>query len=249
MLSESVNQSLDEYVAQHLGIGESFMADNPRDVQSSIEDENDVALDWQAEAQRRTKRAAATRLLQDGAMLAWSQRALLGRLLSAKVLGLGGVAAAGFVLAPKALGLYRKRFQPQRGTLQGSPISPLLTNLYMTPFDREMNGQGLRLIRYCDDFIIQCRTEAEAGAALRAAEKALAGRRLKLHPLKTRIVRPEDEFEFLGRQLERLKKAVRGLMKSPEDNVRYYVLCRGCAKGVEVFGGDPLTEARGVYVV
>jgi len=57
------------------------------------------------------------------------------------------------------------------------------------------------------------------------------------------------EFDLSQRQLERLKKAVRGVMKAREDNVRYYVLCRGCAKGVEVFGGNPLTEARGVYVV
>lgn len=73
--------------------------------------------DWQAEARRRTKRAAATRLLQDGALLAWSQRAALGRLLSAKVLGVGGLAAAGFVLAPKALELYRRCFERRRGTL------------------------------------------------------------------------------------------------------------------------------------
>ena len=57
------------------------------------------------------------------------------------------------------------------------------------------------------------------------------------------------EFDVSQRHLERLKRAVRGIMKRPEDNVRYYVLCRCCAKGVEVFGGNPLTEARGCYVV
>lgn len=57
------------------------------------------------------------------------------------------------------------------------------------------------------------------------------------------------EFDLSQRQLERLKKAVRGVMKAKEDNVRYYVLCRACAKGVEMFGGSPLTEARKVYVV
>jgi RNA-directed DNA polymerase len=198
LLSESVNQSLDDYVARQLGVsgGESFGADDLGDAPAGIE-ESDSVSDWQAEARKRTKRAAATRMLQDGALLAWSQRALLGRLLSAKVLGLGGL-AAGFVLAPRAMELYRRRFQTQRGTLQGSPISPLLTNFYMTPFDSEMTKQGWRLIRYCDDFVIQCRTEAAADAALRAAEKALAGRRLKLHPSKTRIVPPEGEFEFLG---------------------------------------------------
>jgi RNA-directed DNA polymerase len=199
LLNESVNQSLDDYVARQLGVsgGESFGADDLGDAQACVE-ESDSVSDWQAEARKRTKRAAATRLLQDGALLAWSQRALLGRLLSAKLLGLGGLAAAGFVLAPKAKELYHRRFQAQRGTLQGSPISPLLTNFYMTPFDGEMTRQGWRLIRYCDDFVVQCRTEAEAGAALRAAEKALAGRRLKLHPSKTRVVPPEGEFEFLG---------------------------------------------------
>lgn len=68
----------------------------------------------------------------------------------------------------------------------------------MTPFDRELTAQGLRLIRYCDDFVIQCRTEAEAQQALRAAEKALGERRLRLHPEKTRIISPSGEFEFLG---------------------------------------------------
>ena len=68
----------------------------------------------------------------------------------------------------------------------------------MTPFDRELTAKGLRLIRYCDDFVIQCRTEADAQTALRAAEDALAERRLKLHPEKTRIVAPDGEFEFLG---------------------------------------------------
>lgn len=202
MLRESVNQSLDDYVAQQLGVvggGEGFMADDLNGVQASVESQGNASvLDWQTEAQRKTKRAAVMRLLQDGALLALSQRALLGRLLSMKVLGLGGLAAAGVMLAPKALGLYRSYFQMQRGTLQGSPISPLLTNFYMTPFDREIAEQGFRLIRYCDDFVIQCRTQAEAEAALRAAEKALAGRSLKLHELKTRVVPPKTELEFLG---------------------------------------------------
>lgn len=57
------------------------------------------------------------------------------------------------------------------------------------------------------------------------------------------------EFELSQRQLERLKRAVRAVMKAHEDNVRYYVLCRSCAKSVEVFGGSPLTEVKGVYVV
>jgi RNA-directed DNA polymerase len=114
------------------------------------------------------------------------------------VLGLGGLAVAAAVLTPKAVSACRDYLHPRLGTLQGAPLSPLLTNLYMTPFDREITGQGFRLIRYCDDFVIQCRTEQEAQSALRAAEQALAGRRLRLHPDKTGVVSPNGEFEFLG---------------------------------------------------
>jgi RNA-directed DNA polymerase len=136
--------------------------------------------------------------VQNGALLAVSERALLGRLLGMKLLGAGGLALAAACLVPRAVNIYRNHFQPQLGTLQGAPISPLLTNIYMTPFDAALTSQGCRLIRYCDDFVIQCRSEEEAQAALSAAEKALAARRLKLHPQKTRVVPPVGDFEFLG---------------------------------------------------
>ena len=57
------------------------------------------------------------------------------------------------------------------------------------------------------------------------------------------------ECDLSPRQLARMEKAVRAVMKPHEDNVRYYQLCRSCAKGTEVFGGQPLTERKEVYVV
>ena len=57
------------------------------------------------------------------------------------------------------------------------------------------------------------------------------------------------ECDLSQRQLERMAKAVHAIIKKHEDNVRYYQLCRSCAKGTEVFGGTPLTERREVYVV
>jgi hypothetical protein len=115
-----------------------------------------------------------------------------------KFLGVGGLAVTAAVFAPKAVRAYRDRFHPKFGTPQGAPISPLLTNAYMTPFDSALTSQGWRLIRYCDDFVVQCRGKEEAQSALIAAEAALSARRLKMHPEKTRIVAPSDEFEFLG---------------------------------------------------
>lgn len=57
------------------------------------------------------------------------------------------------------------------------------------------------------------------------------------------------ECDLTPRQLQRLVKDVRALIKPHEDNVRYYGLCRSCARGAEVFGGRPLTERKEVSVV
>jgi RNA-directed DNA polymerase len=198
---ENVNQTVDTYIAQSLGLDQeaSLLTDEPLPLPPALHDDGSHSgFDLQASTQQRARRAAVKRFFQDGALLALSQRAVLGRILSAKVLGLGGLAVGAALLAPKSRGLYRQYFQTPLGTLQGAPLSPLLANFYMTPFDREFTSQGFRLIRYCDDFVAQCRTEEEAQAALRAAERCLAGRRLRLHPDKTRIVSPDGEFEFLG---------------------------------------------------
>lgn len=200
LLRESINQSMDDYVAEHLGVsvGEDYLNNELIFQAEGKEADEHSLMETRAAHQRQTRREAVKRLAKDGALLAVSQRAVLGRLLSAKVLGLGSLVVAAAVLTPRAVTACRNYFHPRLGTLQGAPLSPLLTNFYMTPFDREMTAQGFRLIRYCDDFVIQCRTEQEAQSALRAAEHGLAARRLRLHPDKTGIVPPGSEFEFLG---------------------------------------------------
>lgn len=57
------------------------------------------------------------------------------------------------------------------------------------------------------------------------------------------------ECDLSPRQLARMEKAVRAVMKPKEDNVRYYQLCRSCVQSAEVFGGQPVTERKDVYVV
>jgi len=57
------------------------------------------------------------------------------------------------------------------------------------------------------------------------------------------------ECDLTQRQLGRMEKAVRAVMKKHEDNVRYYRLCHSCAQGAEVFGGQPITERKELYVV
>ena len=40
-----------------------------------------------------------------------------------------------------------------KGTPQGGPLSPLLSNIYLTPYDRELENRGLRFVRYADDCV------------------------------------------------------------------------------------------------
>jgi RNA-directed DNA polymerase len=88
------------------------------------------------------------------------------------------------------------------GTPQGGVISPLLSNIYLHAFDRAMTQRGIgELVRYADDFVVLCRSEREANAALRSVGEILAALGLQLHPDKTKVVDLRDGregFDFLG---------------------------------------------------
>jgi group II intron reverse transcriptase/maturase len=90
----------------------------------------------------------------------------------------------------------------ERGTPQGGVISPLLSNILLTPFDREMRAQGYQLTRYADDWVLTCESEEEAQAAVMTAERILAQLGVQLHPQKTRIVHIHCGFEFLGYKIK-----------------------------------------------
>lgn len=93
---------------------------------------------------------------------------------------------------------------PSTGTAQGNPISPLLANAFLHWLDRLWVGRGSRLgelVRYCDDLVILCRTEAQAREAHRRVETILGRLGLRLNPQKTRIVQltgGREGFDFLG---------------------------------------------------
>ena len=106
-----------------------------------------------------------------------------------------------------------KRLPTERGTPQGSVISPLLSNILLTPFDREMRRKGYRLTRWADDWVVTCKTRSEAQAALAAAKRILQQLGVVLHEEKTRIVHAKHGFEFLG---YKLKKGTRPLQLSAQ---------------------------------
>jgi group II intron reverse transcriptase/maturase len=102
-----------------------------------------------------------------------------------------------------------KRLPTERGTPQGGVISPLLSNILLTPFDREMRRKGYRLTRYADDWLVTCESRREACAALEAATGILEKLGVTLHTEKTRIVHVRHGFEFLGYKIKRGSRPLR----------------------------------------
>jgi len=104
----------------------------------------------------------------------------------------------------------------RRGIPQGSPISPLLANLYMRRFVLGWKKLGLeqslgsRIVTYADDLVILCRRGKAEEALLRLRQ--LMGRlKLTVNEEKTRICKvPEGEFDFLGYTFGRMYSAKTG---------------------------------------
>jgi RNA-directed DNA polymerase len=102
------------------------------------------------------------------------------------------------------------------GTPQGGVISPLLANVYLNELDRiwtRTHSHLGQLVRYADDFVILCRTRAQAEAALQQVREILARLRLTLHPAKTRLVEMglgKKGFEFLGCHLRIVRSHFKG---------------------------------------
>ena len=95
-----------------------------------------------------------------------------------------------------------RRLPTERGTPQGGIVSPLLSNILLTPFDREMRRRGYRLTRYADDWLITCRTRRQACKALGEAKRILAQLGVTLNIGKTRVVHVRYGFEFLGYKIK-----------------------------------------------
>ena len=94
-------------------------------------------------------------------------------------------------------------FPTERGTPQGGVVSPLLSNIFLTPFDREMRRRGYQLTRFADDWVITCKSAAEARAAIATARKVLEQLGVQLNSRKTRMVHVRHGFEFLGYKIKR----------------------------------------------
>lgn len=105
-----------------------------------------------------------------------------------------------------------ERWTPTKGTPQGAVLSPLLANIYLHPMDLRLLRSGYEMVRYADDFVVMCRSEAEAQAALAAIRRHCNACGLTLHAEKTQVgncLIPGQGFEFLGYRFEAGRRWVR----------------------------------------
>jgi retron-type reverse transcriptase len=91
-------------------------------------------------------------------------------------------------------GLTSQRFQ---GTPQGSPLSPLLSNIVLDELDKELESRGHRFVRYADDAVLLVRSEE----AVQRVEQSITGfienrMKLKVNREKSRVCYPW-ELNFL----------------------------------------------------
>jgi len=90
-------------------------------------------------------------------------------------------------------------YKTATGTPQGGTLSPLVANIYLDYYDKKMQAQGFRVIRYADDWVIPCRSRQQAQRALELTREIIEqDLGLQLHPEKTRITHIRQGFEFLG---------------------------------------------------
>ena len=107
----------------------------------------------------------------------------------------------------------------KRGIPQGSPLSPLLANLYRRRFVLGWKKLGLeqslgsRIVTYADDLVILCR-RGKAEEALQRMRELMSKLKLTVNEEKTRICTvPEGEFDFLGYTFGRMYSARTGLAR------------------------------------
>ncbi|WOK07431.1 reverse transcriptase domain-containing protein [Imperialibacter roseus] len=133
----------------------------------------------------------------------------------------------------------RKYFENlNSGIPQGNALSPLFSNIYLSPFDLEMSAKGYALVRYADDFVVLCDNQDKCQQSYIDCQVILKKLNLEIHPIddktKTKIINLSGEyFTFLsitydGKQfypsrenVDRLKSKIRDICNG---KIQYTVL-------------------------
>ena len=112
-----------------------------------------------------------------------------------------------------------------KGVPQGGPLSPVLSNIYLDKFDKELESRGLNFVRYADDVNILVKSEMSANRVMKSVTSWLERKLyLKVSATKTKVVRP-TKSNFLGFTF--LKTADKWQCKPMNDRMaRLYDKCR-----------------------
>lgn len=88
----------------------------------------------------------------------------------------------------------------EEGSPQGGPLSPLLANIYLNEYDQEMEGRGVRVIRYADDIVVFGKSKRAAERLLESSRRYLEGKlKLTLNKEKSQAISIYSrKFKFLG---------------------------------------------------
>jgi group II intron reverse transcriptase/maturase len=107
--------------------------------------------------------------------------------------------------------------QKVKGTPQGGPLSPLLSNIVLDELDKELERRGHQFVRYADDVIVLVKSEASAHRVMASLTTFIEGKlRLKINRVKSQIVR-SWELNFLGHNIGR---DYLGLSRSSEQRLK-----------------------------
>lgn len=92
-----------------------------------------------------------------------------------------------------------KFMESNSGTMQGGVISPLLANVYLNELDWALEKEGIKFVRYCDDFLLFAKTDDEIRKAGEIAKKVIENLGLEVAMNKTKYVDfHKDDFDFVG---------------------------------------------------
>ena len=84
------------------------------------------------------------------------------------------------------------------GTPQGGNLSPLLSNIMLNKLDKELEGRGLKFVRYADDCMILVKSEKAANRVMKSITRFIEKKlRLKVNISKSKVAKPED-IKYLG---------------------------------------------------
>jgi len=110
----------------------------------------------------------------------------------------------------------------EEGTPQGGNLSPLLSNIYLTRFDKMLEGRGHKFVRYADDSNVYLKSKRAAERVMENCIEFLEGRKMKLRVNREKsAVGSPRERKFLGFRLYTRKDGTKGVSIHPKSLQRF----------------------------